>query len=99
MSNRTICCTYPGCDQAATYKIAAAWSDGRFRELKTYGLACLDHLGEIFHAAEERWEETPKAAGEVIDEVGIYRIRPGLRDAFLERLWGLEESYRATSER
>lgn len=92
-------CTCPECDQVATYKIAAAWSDGRFRELKTYGLACADHLGDSFHSAEERWEATPKAAGEVIEEVGIYRFRPGLRDAFLERLWGLEESYRATSER
>jgi hypothetical protein len=45
------------------------------------------------------WDITTRVSGEIIEEVGIYRFKSGLRDAFLERLWGLEESYRATSER
>lgn len=98
MAETIVRCTHPGCSAPAQYKIAAMWSDGRFRELKTYGHSCVDHLGDLFHGAEERWENTTRVTGEMIEEVGIYRFRPGLRDAFLERLWGLEESYRATSE-
>jgi hypothetical protein len=44
----------PDCDAAAKYKIAAPWSDGQFKELKTYGHACADHLVPIFRDAEDR---------------------------------------------
>ncbi|MEI7920721.1 MAG: hypothetical protein WCJ40_02335 [Planctomycetota bacterium] len=97
MSQAFVCCTHPECLEPAGYKIAAMWSDGRFRELKTYGHACVDHLGNIFQKAHLRCEATPRMPGEVIDEVGLYRFRPGSRDAFLERLWSLEESCRANS--
>ena len=99
MAETIVRCTHPGCSASAQYKIAAMWSDGRFRELKTYGQSCVDHLGDNFHEAEGRWDITTRVSGEIIEEVGIYRFKSGLRDAFLERLWGLEESYRATSER
>ena len=36
-------CSEPDCPNPATLKVAAVWSDGRFRELKTYGLACAEH--------------------------------------------------------
>ena len=98
MAETIVRCTHPGCSSTAQYKIAAMWSDGRFRDLKTYGHSGIDHLGDLFHEAEERWENTTRVALEILDEVGIYRFRPGLRDAFLERLWGLEESCHATSE-
>jgi hypothetical protein len=88
-------CTMPECREAATYKIAAPWSDGRFTELKTYAHACSDHLGLVFREAEERREAYQPTAGETIEEIGIYRYEQGKRDARLQRLWGLEENYRS----
>ena len=87
-------CSIPGCEEPATYKIAAPWSDGSFSELKTYGHACSDHLGVVFRDAEERREGYQPAPGETIEEIGIYRYEQGKRDRQLQRLWGLEENYR-----
>jgi hypothetical protein len=94
MSGSTVSCSAPNCGEAAAYKIAAPWSDGRFSELKTYGLACPDHLGEVFRAAEGRRRTYVPSPGETVDEIGIYRYEPGRRDRQLQRLWGLEENYR-----
>ena len=85
----------PDCREVATYKIAAPWSDGRFAELKTYGLACSDHLGPVFRAAEQRREEYHPSPGGRVEEIGIYRYEQGKRDRQLQRLWGLEENYRS----
>lgn len=86
-------CDHPGCRETAAYKIAAVWRDTRFRELKNYGFACRDHIGEIFRQAQCRWESCPKIEGETVEEVGIYDYTPGERDSRLERLWNLEESF------
>jgi hypothetical protein len=91
----TVTCSAPGCAEEATYKIAAPWSDGRFHELKTFGFACADHLGEVFRAAEARRRAYTPSQGETIEEIGLYRYEPGKRDRQLQRLWGLEENYRA----
>lgn len=88
-------CSVTGCAEGATYKIAAAWSDGQFSELKTYGHACPDHIGQIFREAEQRKAEYELAAGESLEEIAIYRFEPGKRDRQLQRLWGLEENYRS----
>lgn len=93
-----IACSHKGCMEKATYKVAASWSDGRFRELKSYGLACQDHVGDMFREAVVKCKDTVRAPGEVIEPVGIYKFREGLRDTLLERLWGLEETYREKSE-
>jgi hypothetical protein len=89
-----VCCSLPGCDEPATYKIAAPWSDGSFTELKTYGHACSDHLGMVFRESEERREAYHPSPGETVEEIGIYRYEQGKRDRQLQRLWGLEENYR-----
>jgi len=88
-------CAVASCDEPATYKIAAAWSDGQFSELKTYGLCCHAHLGTVFRAAAARRLASAAGSAESQDEIGIYRFEPGKRDRQLQRLWGLEENYRA----
>jgi hypothetical protein len=95
MSKTIVECSAAGCGHPAAYKIAAAWSDGTFSELKTYGHACPAHLGEVFRAAEARRASYRPAEGESIDELGIYKFEPGKRDRQLQRLWGLEENYRS----
>lgn len=95
MPTTTVRCSYPGCDEPASYKIAAPWSDGSFSELKNYGHACSDHLGLVFQDAEDRREAYTPSPGETIEEIGIYRYEQGKRDRRLQRLWGLEENYRS----
>jgi len=95
MSKIMVHCSQENCRQPAAYKIAARWSDGRVAELKTYGFACSDHVGPVFHDSEARWREYTAAPGETIEEIAIYLYEPGKRDRFLQRLWGLEENYRS----
>jgi hypothetical protein len=95
MPTTTVRCSLSDCLEPATYKIAAPWTDGSFSELKTYGYACSDHIGLVFHEAEERREAYPPTPGETIEEIGIYRYQQGKRDRQLQRLWGLEENYRS----
>ncbi len=95
MSKIVVQCSQNGCPEPAAYKIAARWSDGRVAELKTYGFACSNHIGPVFHDCETRWREYTAAPGESIEEIAIYLHEPGKRDRFLQRLWGLEENYRS----
>ena len=88
-------CSHERCGEPAAYKIAARWTDGRLAELKTYGFACSEHLGQIFRESQERQQHYVPGPGETIEELAIYRYEPGKRDRFLQRLWGLEENYRA----
>jgi hypothetical protein len=92
----TVCCSHPNCHEPAAYKLAAAWSDGVFSELKTYGHACVDHLGPVFRDAEARYNACAPAPGEVVEELAIFRYEQGKRDRQLQRLWGLEENYRTS---
>lgn len=94
MSQPLVTCGHPACREPATYKIAAPWSDGRFAELKTYGHACSDHLGPVFHAAEQRRRDYTPSPAETVEALGIYQYEQGKRDRQLQRLWGLEENYR-----
>jgi hypothetical protein len=95
MPTTVVRCSISGCSEPAHYKIAANWSDGQFTELKTYGHACADHLGQVFREAEQRKADYQLAPGETLEEIGIYRFEPGKRDRQLQRLWGLEENYRS----
>jgi hypothetical protein len=88
-------CSRPGCQEPASYKIAALWNDGVFMELKSYGFACSEHLGAVFRAAEARRSEYVPSPGETVEEIAIYRYEQGKRDRQLQRLWGLEENYRS----
>ncbi len=95
MPTTVVCCSMPRCDEPASYKIAAPWSDGRFVELKTYAHACTDHLGPVFRDSEGRRQAFVSTPGETTEELGIYRFEQGKRDRQLQRLWGLEENYRS----
>jgi hypothetical protein len=95
MSETIVRCSLDGCREPAAYKIAAPWSGGRFTELKTYGHACPDHLGAVFRAAEGRQKSYAASPGESVEDLGIYKYEQGKRDRQLQRLWGLEENYRA----
>lgn len=91
----TVTCSHPGCQEPASYKIAAPWSDGSFSELKTYGHACYVHLGPVFRDAEARRTGYHPSPDETIEEIGIYKYEQGRRDRQLQRLWRLEENYRS----
>jgi hypothetical protein len=95
MPTTTVRCSLPECREPASYKIASPWSDGSFSELKTYGFACSNHLGQVFRNAEARQGEYPPSPGEAIEEIAIFRYEQGKRDRQLQRLWGLEENYRS----
>jgi hypothetical protein len=95
MSSNVVRCSLRNCSEPAAYKVAAPWSDCTFSELKSYGHACLHHLGQVFRAAEDRRATYPPAPGESVDEIRIYRYESGLRDKQLHRLPELEENYRS----
>jgi hypothetical protein len=85
----------PTCREPALYKVAAPWSDGRFKELKTYGHACAEHLGPVFRAAEDRRATYRPAEGETVGDIAIYRYGNGWLDSQLKRLEDLERNYRS----
>lgn len=79
-------CTEPGCLRPAIFKVAAPWSDGTSRELKTYGLCCLDHRGTQLARARRQRVRLRLTEGEMVGEVGFYQLLPGVRDAELSRV-------------
>jgi hypothetical protein len=95
MASKSVHCSVADCGETAVYKIAAPWSDGVFTELKTFGFACADHLGNVFRGAENRRKHYTAHSGESVGDIGIYKFEPGKRDKHLQRLSGLEENYRS----
>jgi hypothetical protein len=79
-------CSAPGCTDPASYKVAAAWSDGTSWELKNYGLACEGHRASQLARARLHREGLALADGEVIGQVGLFELRPDTRDSQLPRL-------------
>lgn len=79
-------CSAPGCSRPASYKVAAAWSDGTSWELKNYGLACEEHRASQLARARLHRGGLALADGEVIGQVGLFELRPHTRDAELPRL-------------
>jgi hypothetical protein len=94
-----IYCYRAGCEHLAEYKIAARWSDGVTEELKTYALSCADCLPEWFRLSLQKQAACRKAAGEVLEPPGIYRLERGRRDRGLQRLRDLEESIKGESQK
>jgi len=92
---RYVRCSEPNCEEPAVYKIAAPWSDGRFKELKTYGFACADHLKDVLRSAEARWLDYEPVKGEVVQDIGIYRYEAGKSDRQLQRDEDIEDSLRS----
>jgi hypothetical protein len=89
---RLVLCSEPGCEEPAVYKVAAPWSDGTFRELKTYGFACPEHLKDVLRSAETRWLDYEPVKGEVVQDIGIYRYERGKSDRQLQRDEDIEDS-------
>jgi hypothetical protein len=79
-------CYRSGCPNLAAYKIAAAWSDGVTRELKTYALCCADCLKDFYHLSCRKQTACRLAPGETLDRPGIYEMLRGKRDQQLVRL-------------
>jgi hypothetical protein len=86
-----ILCYRKGCQKPAVYKIAAQWSDGITRELKTYALTCADCLAEFFYQSRRKQQACRLTPGEILEPPGIFRMVRGQRDRVLERLSDLEE--------
>lgn len=86
-------CYGPGCGHLAAYKVAACWSDGTTRELKTYALACPDCLSNLFDAAEAKRAACRLAPGETLEPAGIYELHRGDRDRVLKRCPDLETNH------
>lgn len=84
MYSRPIVCSTPGCGDLAEYKIAAAWSAGKFSELKTYGISCPAHFASTFQAARARRKDHPPSEEEAQGELGSYRFEKGKAGAPLK---------------
>lgn len=98
MDPKEVPCSVPKCRNAASYKIAAPWSDGRYEELTTYGLACIDHFAVAYLDAERRKLEFPPTSSERVGEVGIYRCHPDRPNDQSLRLLGLEATCRSWNQ-
>src|SRR5262245_17223685 len=92
-----VICYKRGCEQPATYKIAARWSDGVTQELKTYALSCEGCLADQFAASRRKQAACRLAPGETLEAPGIYLLTRGQRDQQLSRRADLEQQLSAKS--
>ena len=90
MLSYPIRCTNEGCTDLAQYKIAARWSDGATRELKTYALSCSRCLTESFQRSRGKQAACRLAPNETLELPSIYEMSRGRRDAQLVRREDLE---------
>lgn len=90
MPSYPVLCYAPGCGRPAAYKIAAEWSDGLTRELKTYSLACEGCLPTLFADAKRRQAACRLTIGESLGVPGVYELKTGSRDTGLRRRGDLE---------
>jgi len=91
MTPYPIYCYTKDCPNLAVYKIAARWSDGVIRELKTYALCCADCLPRWFQQSRDKQAACRLTAGETLEAVGIYKLERGRRDQKLTRVPDVEE--------
>ena len=91
LSSYPVLCYRPGCGKVAAYKIAARWSDGITRELRTYALSCPGCLAEWFRRARKKQAACRLAPHETLEPPGIYLLERGERDRELRRLPELEQ--------
>jgi hypothetical protein len=91
MPSYPVRCYEPGCGRPAVYKIAARWSDGITKELKTYGLTCAECLAAWFQRSCAEQAACRLTRGETLDSPGIYELACGSRDQQLVRREDLEE--------
>jgi len=74
----------------AEYKIAAEWSDGPARELKTYYLSCEGCLKLLFVAASAKQRVCRLTPGETLATPGVYELNRGTPNHELPRRGDLE---------
>lgn len=86
-----VLCSSPNCQQLAIFKIAACWSDGITRELKTYALCCQNCLARQFQQSLRKQQACRLAPGETLEQPGIYLLARGKRDRQLVRRLDLEK--------
>ena len=86
-----VLCYAQGCGRPAHFKIAARWSDGVTRELKTYYLACPGCLASLFADARLKQPLCRLAAGETLEPPEVYELNRGARDQELVRREDLEK--------
>jgi hypothetical protein len=98
MPSYQIYCYTNGCKHPARYKIAAEWSDGVVKELKTYGLCCEECLPAWFRRGRERRQACRLIPNETLDTPGIYLLERGHRDQVLPRMSELEEQLLVVKE-
>ena len=79
-------CSAPGSKEPAVFKIAAPWSYGNMRELKTYSLCNEGRLEAELERAKAAAAKVLPSEGEVYGEVGVYQLTPGARDCDLARI-------------
>ena len=85
-----VICYAKGCSNEAVFKIAARWSDGVTKELKTYFLACPTCLAELYHTAKVKKAACRLAQGESLGEPEVFEMTRGQRDRDLVRRADLE---------
>jgi hypothetical protein len=85
-----VLCYGSTCDKLAVFKIAATWSDGITKELKTYGLTCADCLGELYLRSCAKHKACRVIRGESLGAPEIFALSRGQRDLHLARREDLE---------
>ncbi len=91
-------CDVRGCERQARYKVAASWTDGVLTELKTYALACEEHVISLYRAAAERHAVYRPRAPEALGPLTVYELVRGKRDRELVRAEAVEAEARAALE-
>jgi len=74
-----IVCYGPNCGRPAAFKIAARWSDGVTKELKTYFLACAACRPALFAAAAKK-AACRLTGGETLSDPEVFELVRGKRD-------------------
>lgn len=80
----TVYCSYRSHPRRpALYKLAAAWSGGGYRELKTFGFADDECLERLYHDARRRAATLALGPEEELGPIRVYRLQPTLLDRAL----------------
>ena len=77
MRHYPVICSTPGCGQVARFKIAAHWSDGITRELKTYSLSCTNCVDAHLADAIRKQKQCSLTTGETLDVPVVFDRQAG----------------------
>lgn len=92
-----VMCHSRDCPSEADFKIAARWSDGVTRELKTYFLACGRCLPGLYAKSLVKKRACRLTPGESIGDPEVFELIRGQRDVELVRREELERPEASTS--